>query len=308
VVSEFAGIGAAFELLGVPRYLVIPPIAAALWALVLFGSYRYAERAFLLLSCVFFAYPLAAILSGPDWGVVGRSLVIPQLSTDSGFLLLGVALIGTTVSPYMQFYAAASVVDRGVGPEQYRLCRLDAIIGALFACAISMTIIIATAAAIGGSGPLDSAAQAAQALRPVAGPHAELLFAVGLLGASALAAAVVPLSVSYALGEAIGVERSVSRRFSEARLFLGLFSAQILLGATVAMTPVNVIQLLIGTQVLQGLISPVVLVYLLILTNRRSLLGRAANGPILRTVATIIVVAVAAMSVLLLVRTVADLL
>ncbi|WEO92838.1 divalent metal cation transporter [Streptomyces sp. FXJ1.172] len=304
VVSEFAGIGAAFELLGVPKWAVIPPAAILLWSLVLFGSYRWAERIFLIMSLAFFAYPIAMILGHPQWGEVGKHLVVPHIEPNKSFILLAVALIGTTVSPYMQFYAAAGVVDRGAKPEDYRLIKLDAVIGAVFACIISLTIIIATAAAIGGTGPLDSAAQAAEALKPVAGQNAELLFAMGLIGASALAGAVVPLSASYAVGEAAGVERSVSRSFRDAPLFLGLFTAQIVLGAVVAMTPVNVIQLLIGTQVLQGLISPIVLVYLLVLTNRRSVLGAAANGPRYRIGATVVVVGVAAMSTILLVQTV----
>jgi Mn2+/Fe2+ NRAMP family transporter len=303
VVSEFAGIGAAFELLGVPRWAVIPPAAVLLWSLVLFGSYRWAERIFLVMSLAFFAYPVAMVLGHPHWGAVGSHLVVPHFRASQGFVLLAVALIGTTVSPYMQFYAAAGVVDRGAKPEDYRLIRADAVLGAVFACVISLTIIIATAAAIGGTGPLRSAAQAAEALRPFAGHGAELLFALGLIGASALAGAVVPLSASYAIGEAAGVERSVSRSFRDAPLFLGLFTAQIVLGAAVALTPVDVIKLLIGTQVLQGLISPIVLVYLLVLTNRRALLGPAANSPRYRIAATAVVVGVAAMSTVLLVQT-----
>jgi Mn2+/Fe2+ NRAMP family transporter len=204
----------------------------------------------------------------------------------------------------MQLYTAAGVVDRGIGPEEYRLERIDAVGGAIFGDVIAMFIIIATAAVIGGHGPLTSARQAAEALRPVAGSAAELLFAVGLLGASALAGAVVPLSTSYAISEAVGVERSVSRRFREAPLFLGLFTFQVIVGAAVALTPVNLIRLLIGTQVLQGLITPVILVFILILANRRSVLGPAANGPIFRIVATTSVVAVAGLSTLLLAETV----
>jgi Mn2+/Fe2+ NRAMP family transporter len=303
VVSEFAGIGAAFELIGVSRYAVIPVAAVAIWALVLFGSYRYAERIFLVLSLAFFAYPVAAILARPHWGKVADDLVLPHFAASSTFLLLGVALIGTTVSPYMQLYAAAGVVDRGVGPDEYPSARLDAISGAIFACVIAMTIIIATGAVIGGHGPLQSAKQAAEALRPVAGSGAELLFAIGLLGASALAGAVVPLSSSYAISEAVGVERSVSRRFTEAPLFLGLFTSQLVLGAAVAMTPVNLIKLLIGTQVLQGIVTPVVLVYILVLANSRDVLGAAANGPIRRAAATLVVFAISAMSLLLLGQT-----
>ncbi len=308
VVSEFAGIGAAFELFGVSRYLVIPIFAVVIWALVLFGSYRYAERIFLVFSLAFLAYPVAAVLARPDWSQVGANLVFPHFLASSDFILLGVALIGTTVSPYMQLYAAAGVVDRGAGPEDYPNARIDAISGAVFACVISITIIIATGATIGGQGPLDSAEQAAEALRPVAGSSATLIFAFGLLGASALAGAVVPLSSSYAISEAVGVERSVSRSFRQAPLFLGLFTFQVFLGAAVALTPVNLISLLIGTQVLQGVVAPIVLVYILILSNRRSVLGAAANGRVFRAAATIAVVAVAAMSVLLLGQTLLGLL
>jgi Mn2+/Fe2+ NRAMP family transporter len=304
VVAEFAGIGAAFELVGISRYAVVPVFALLIWALVLFGSYRYAERIFLVFSLAFLAYPIAAVLGRPDWGQVGANLVFPHFVASKDFVLLGVALIGTTVSPYMQLYAAAGVVDRGAGPDDYRATRFDAVSGALFACVISMTIIVATGATIGGQGPLDSAAQAAQALRPVAGSGATLLFAAGLLGASALAGAVVPLSSSYAISEAVGVERSVSRRFREAPLFLGLFTFQVVLGAAVALTPVNLIQLLIGTQVLQGVVAPIVLTYILILANRRSVLGAAANGPVMRIVATVVVIAVGGMSVLLVGQTV----
>jgi Mn2+/Fe2+ NRAMP family transporter len=299
VVSEFAGIGAAFELVGVSRYLAIPIFAGLIWALVLFGSYRYAERIFLMFSLAFLAYPVAALLSHPHWSEVGANLVWPHFIASREFVLLGVALIGTTVSPYMQLYAAAGVVDRGATPDNYRSTRIDAITGAVFACLISITIIIATAATIGGQGPLDSAEQAAQALRPVAGPGAELLFAIGLLGASALAGAVVPLSSAYAISEAIGVERSVSRRFREAPLFLGLFTVQVILGAACALTPVNLIKLLIGTQILQGIVAPILLTYILILANRRSVLGPAANGPLFRAGATIAITAFAGMSLLL---------
>jgi Mn2+/Fe2+ NRAMP family transporter len=304
VVSEFAGIGAAFGLLGVSRYIIIPVAAVALWALVVFGSYRYAERIFLVMSLAFLAYPIAAVLGHPDWKAVGLNLVVPHFEFTKSYLLLGVALIGTTVSPYMQLYAAAGVVDKGADAADYPRARIDAISGAVFACIVSVTIIVATAAVIGGRGPLTSAAEAARALRPVAGAGAEALFALGLIGASALAGAVVPLSSAYAISEAVGVERSVSRRFTEARLFLGLFTVQVLIGASLALTHVNLITLLIGTQVLQGIVTPVILVYILILTSRRSVLGEAANGPVFRAVTGVCVAGVSAMSLLLLGTTV----
>jgi Mn2+/Fe2+ NRAMP family transporter len=304
VVSEFAGIGAAFGLLGVSRYIIIPIAAVAIWALVLFGSYRYAERIFLVMSLAFLAYPIAAVLGHPDWAQVGVNLAVPHFEFSKPYLLLGVALIGTTVSPYMQLYAAAGVVDKGADPADYPRARIDAISGAIFACIVSITIIIATAAAIGGKGPLTSAAEAAKALRPVAGSAAEGLFALGLIGASALAGAIVPLSSAYAISEAVGVERSVSRRFTEARLFLGLFTVQVIIGASLALTHINLITLLIGTQVLQGIVTPVILVYILILTNRRRLLGKAANGRVFRVAAGVCVTGISAMSLLLLGSTV----
>ena len=301
VVSEFAGIGAGLELFGLSRYYTVPIAAIGIWGLVMFGSYRYAERVFLVLGLIFFTYPIAAILGHPNWHQVVSNTFIPHFVASQDFVLLGVALVGTTITPYMQLYGAAGVVDRGIGPGEYRYERIDAVGGAIFANVISFFIIVATAAAIGGHGPLTSAKEAAQALRPVAGSAAEALFGLGLLGASALAGAVVPLSTSYAISEALGVERSVSRRFSEAPLFLGLFTAQIVFGAAVALTPVNLIRLLIGTQVLQGLITPVILIFILIMANRESVLGAARNGRVFRKVAFLAVAGVGSFSMLLVV-------
>jgi Mn2+/Fe2+ NRAMP family transporter len=305
VVSEFAGIGAALELLGVSKFLSVPVAAVAIWALVMFGSYRYAERLFLVLSLVFVTYPIAAILGHPKWGQVGTDTVLPHFVGSKAFILLGVALIGTTITPYMQLYVAAAVADKGIGPEEYRYERVDTVAGAITGNVVSCFIIIATGAAIGRFGiPLASAHDAAQALRPVAGTAAVDLFGLGLLGASMLAAAVVPLSTAYAVSEALGVERSVSRTFAEAPLFLSLFSGQIVVGAMVALLPGNLVSLLIDTQTLNGLITPVILVFILVLANRRRLLGDASNGPVFRVVATICVAAVATMAATLVVQTV----
>ncbi|AEA22323.1 natural resistance-associated macrophage protein [Pseudonocardia dioxanivorans CB1190] len=304
VVSEFAGIAAGMQLLGVSRYISVPIAAAAIWGLVIFGSYRYAEKIFLVLSMAFLAYPIAAILAHPDWAEAGAQLALPHFVASKDFLLLGVALIGTTITPYMQFYVAAAVADRGIGPADYPRERVDTVVGSIFADVISIFIIIATAAAITTRAPLDSAAQAATALEPVAGRFAGQLFGLGLLGASALAAAVVPLSTSYAVAEAVGVESSVSRSFRQAPLFLGLFTGQIVLGAAIALIPGNLIELLVQAQVLNGIITPILLAYVLILANRRSVLGNAANGPVFRAIATACVVVVAALSATVLVQTI----
>lgn len=304
VVSEFAGIAAAFELLNISRYLSVPIAAIVIWGLVMFGSYRYVERVFLLLTIPFLAYPIAALLGRPKWTQVGSNTVVPHMLGNRSFLVMVVALIGTTITPYMQLYQAAAVVDRGTGKDDYRSARKDAITGALFSNFISMAIIIATAATIGGTGALSSAKQAALALEPLVGGGATALFAIGLLGASCLAAAVVPLSTSYAISEAVGVERSVSSRFREAPLFLGLFTGQIIIGALIALLPGNLISLLINTQVVNGLIAPVFLTFILVLANRRSVLGDAANKPAYRALATVCVATVGVLALAVVVITV----
>ncbi len=202
MVTEFGGIATSFELFNVSRYISVPIAAVAIWSLVLFGSYRYAERIFLLLTVVFIAYPIAAVLAHPNWHQVAVNTVWPHFEASKSFLLLSVALIGTTITPYIQLYEAGAVVDKGVKPENYHFQRVDAITGAVLAALVAMSIIIATGATIGGTGPLTSATTAAEGLKPVAGAFATTLFGLGLLGASALAAAVVPLSTSYAVAEA----------------------------------------------------------------------------------------------------------
>jgi NRAMP (natural resistance-associated macrophage protein)-like metal ion transporter len=305
VVSEFAGVAAALQLFHVSRYISIPIAALGVWSLVVFGTYRRAERLFLVLSLAFLAYPVAAILSHPNVGQAFSQLAVPHFVFNKEFLFLGVALIGTTITPYMQFYIAGAVPDKGIGPEDYPKERLGTIIGSIQANIISMFIIIATAAAITTRAPLASAATAAQALKPVAGQFAGQLFGIGLLGASALAAAVVPLSTSYAVSEAVGAERSVGKTFKEAKIFIGLFTFQIIVGAIIALLPSNLMQTLINTQVLNGVIAPILLIYILKLANKRSLLGDAANGKIFKTVATICVVVIAALSLFVTITTVA---
>ncbi len=304
VVSEFAGIGAAMEIFGVSRYISVPISAAVIFSVVVLGSYRRAERVFLLLSLVFLAYPISMVLADPDWGQVATNTLWPHFVDSQAFLFLAVAIIGTTITPYMQLYQAAAVADRGIGPDEYPAERIDTIAGSIFANLIAMSIIIATAATIGGSGPLQSAGEAAKALEPVAGAGAETLFAIGLLGASLLAAAVVPLSTAYGVAEAVGAERSVSRRFREAPLFLGLFTAQVVIGAAVALVPGNLIDLLITMQILNGVITPVILTFILILANRTSVLGEAANRPRFKFVATICVAVVSVLAAVVLALTI----
>jgi Mn2+/Fe2+ NRAMP family transporter len=299
-VSEFAGVGAAMEILGVSRYIAVPIAAVVLWALTVLGSYSKAERIFLVLSLAFLAYPIAAILGHPNTKQVFSNLLWPHFPHTAEFAVLAVALIGTTITPYMQFYVASAVVDKGITPAAYAKERVDTVMGAIWSDVVAVFIIIATAAAIGGTGPLQTAKDAAAALTPVVGSAAPYLFAFGLLGAALLAAAVVPLSTSYAIADAAGAPRSVSNSLREAPLFYGLFTVQIVLGAAIALAPGNLVSLVINAQVLNGFITPVLLTYVLILANRRSVLGDAVNGSRFRVVAAVCVAVVAVLSFLVL--------
>ena len=304
-VSEFAGIGASMEIFGVSRYIAVPIALVVLWCVVVLGNYSKAERIFLVMGLVFIAYPIAAFLAHPDAKEVFSNLALPHFVASKSYLFLVVALIGTTITPYMQFYVASAVADKGVTPDKYPDERKDTVTGAVLSDVVSIFIIIATAAAIGGTGALSSVREASEALRPVAGAGAASLFAFGLLGASLLAACVVPLSTAYAISETVGVERSVSRRLREAPLFYGLFTAQVVIGAAIALLPGNAVALVVNAQVLNGFITPCLLTYVLILANRRSVLGGAANGPKFRVLATVCVGVVAVLSATVLVQTVA---
>jgi NRAMP (natural resistance-associated macrophage protein)-like metal ion transporter len=306
-VSEFAGVGAAMEIFGVSRFISVPIAAVFVWALTVLGSYSRAERLFLILTLAFLAYPVAAFLGHPNGHEVLTNLVSPHFPASHAFLVLAVALIGTTVTPYMHFYDASAVVDKHITPANYPSERIDSVSGSIWSNIVSIFIIIATAAAIGGSGPLQSAQQAAEALRPAVGPAAPALFAAGLLGASLLAASVVPLSTSYAVADAIGAPRSLSASLRQARLFYGIFTAQVVVGAAVALAPGNLVALVVNTQVLNGVITPLLLTYILILANRSSVLGAAKNGPIFKSVATLCVTVVGLLSFVVLIQTVFDL-
>ncbi|HEX7973611.1 MAG TPA: Nramp family divalent metal transporter [Anaerolineales bacterium] len=281
VVTEFVGIGAAADLLGISKYIAIPLAAALLWYLVIYGTYQWVERIFLFITLVFFAYPVAAVLAKPDWGAVLRGAFIPTIRFDSGYLALLVGLIGTTVTPFMQLFQQSSMVERSVARLHYGPERVDAYFGAVFSNLMSISMMVATAATlyVAGSRDLSSAADAAKALEPVVGRFAEGLFSVGLFGASMLAAAVLPLATAYGVSEAFGLPKGVSLDFRRARLFFGLFTAMLVLGAVGAMVPgLPIIQWLLWVQVLNGALLPVILVFILRLTDDPRLMGPLKNS------------------------------
>ena len=281
--TEFLGVAAAAEMFGLSRWLAVPIAAVGLWALLLYGNYFTAERVFLAMTLVFVAYPIAAVLAHPDWSAILHGATVPSLGSDPQYLVLIVALVGTTITPYQQLFQQSAVVEKGVGPRHYAGERLDAYIGAVVGNLIWLFVIVATAATLRPAGITDiaSAGDAARALEPLAGGAASGLFAIGLLGASLLAGAVVPLATAYSVSEAFGFRKGFGLDYRRAPMFYGLFTALIAFGALVALLPsAPIISLLVGIQVFNGLLLPIVLGFILVLAGDRRLMGALGNTPV----------------------------
>jgi NRAMP (natural resistance-associated macrophage protein)-like metal ion transporter len=310
-VSEFLGIAASVQVftgdVNTPFvYLVVPLAGLVLWWLVIKGSYRRVEKVFLVMSLGFLAYIPAAFAAHPAWGEVGKQIVLPRLSSDSGYLITAVALVGTTISPYMQFFVQSSVADKGIHAGDYFYEQLDIFSGTIFAMLIAGFVVIATGATLFvHNRPVHSAIDAAFALEAFAGQYASLLFGLGLFGASLLAAAVLPLSTAYGICEAFGFERGVSRSFSEAPVFQSIFTGLIVLGVLITLIPgLPIIQVLIVLQDLNAAMLPILLVFIILLVNNRRLMGKHVNGLIFNIISWATVVVITILIVLLLVSTI----
>ena len=309
IISEFVGIAQASELFGIPRYFTIPVTAGLIWWLVVKGTQKRVERVFLIMSLVFFGYVFSAFLAKPDWNQVGTEFVNPGFSLETGYLFMVIAIIGTTITPFMQVFVQSSVVEKRMDEEDLPLARADVIFGTLFACMIAAFIVISTAATLHEQGvtEIDSAATAAESLTPIAGVYAKYLFGVGLFGAAMLAMGVLPLATAYSVSEALGFEKGLSRSFREAPIFLGIFTALILIGAFVALLPgIPQIKLLIFTQCVNGLLLPFLLVAIVSLANNEEIMGEHKNSRIFNIFAWTITIIVSALSLLLLGTTFVD--
>jgi Mn2+/Fe2+ NRAMP family transporter len=302
-ISEFVGIGAALNLAGIPFQVSVPIAAAAVWLLVVRGSYKVAERVFVLMTIPFFAYPVAAVLAHPHWLSVGKAVVAPHFQLSSGYLFLFIATAGTTITPFMQLYVQSAVVERGIGTDELNAERAEVVSGSIFANLVASFIIIATGATlfVHGHRTVNNAADAARALEPFAGRFAEALFAVGLLGASLLAAAILPVTAAYVIAETFGFEKGISHRAREAPVFVGVITVLIAIGTLVAVIPgVPVITLLVAVQVVNGVLLPITLFFVWRLAANRELMGDYANGRTFNVLAGATVLATSTLSVLLL--------
>ena len=287
IVSEFIGIASALQLFNIPSWIGAPVVGLAVWFLIARGSYSRVEKVFLVLTVAFLAYIVAAFMAQPDWGQVATSTVVPTIHFNGVFLTTLIAAVGTTISPYMQFYVQSAVVERGVTMRDYKYQRLDVYTGSAFSIIIAFFIIVATGATIyndsiahGGNGvALQSAADAATSLRPFLGDFAQYIFALGLLGASFLAAGVLPLTTCYSVTEALGLENGVSKSWKEAPAFWGLFTGLIAISVLIAMIPnLPVVSILVNLYALNGILLPIILFAILRLVNNKELMGKYTNG------------------------------
>ena len=310
-ISEFIGVAASVQVLANDQhtpliYLIVPLCGLALWWLVSRGSYRRVEKVFIIISLGFLAYIPAAFAAHPNWQMVGKQTILPLFNMDSSYWPTTAALVGTTLSPYMLFYIQSAVADKGIQASEYVYEKVDVYSSTIFANIISAFMIIATGATLFFSHtPVNTAADAAFALRAFAGPYASLLFGLGLFGASLLAGAVLPLTTAYGICEAFGFERGVSRSFKEAPVFQTLFTGLIILGVIVALIPgLPFIQVLIILQDVNAIMLPILLVFIVLLINNRRLMGKRVNGRTLNIISWITIVVITCLIVLLLLTTV----
>ncbi len=279
-ISEFAGVAASLEIFGVSKYLSVPLSAFFVWWLVVKGSYKSVEKAFLVACLFYISYIISGFLVGPDWDQIRTEFFTPTLRFEPGFLTMAVGVVGTTIAPWMQFYLQSSVVDKGLKPEDYQYARADVIFGSVIVNVVAFFIVMLCAVTIFQAGiKIETAKDAALALAPLAGKYCTWLFAFGLLNASLFAASILPLSTAYTICEAFGWESSLDRKFAEAPQFYGLYSLMILLGAGVILFPgVPLIPIMFYSQVINGVLLPFILIFMIILVNDRKIMGNYTNG------------------------------
>ena len=299
--AEFAGVASASEIFGLSRYVAVPGAAVLVWLVVTRGSYRVAEKVFLVACLAYLAYPISGFLARPDWSKVVAATLVPQWSFQGDYLLMLIAIVGTTIAPWMQFYQQAAVVDKGLTSKDYAYTRLDVLVGCMFAIIVVFFIMVTCASTIHANGlRVETVEDAAQALRPLAGKYCAGLFAFGLLNASLFAASILPLATAYQIAEGLGWERGLDRTFAEAPEFYTIYNTFIVLGAGLVLIPqAPLLQIMYFSQVLNGLVLPAVLVFMLILINKTDLMGRYRNSPLYNGIAWICVLLVSLLALYL---------
>ena len=305
--SEFAGIASGMEMFGVSKYLSVPVAAVTVWLLVIGGSYKSVQKVFLALSCVFVTYAVAAFMAEPSWENALTSTVVPQVVNDQSFVSLVIAMIGTTIAPWMMFFTQSNVVEKGTTAKDLFSTKVDAVSGTIAACLVAWFIIVTTATVLFPQGvEIEIAADADRSLAPFAGQYAEALFAIGLIAASFLAACVLPLTTSFVICEAFGWEAGVSFKWKEAPLFKSIFTFVIAFSAVIVLVPnINLLGIMLTAQFVNGIILPVLLVFMAIISADKRIMGTFRSRPVSRAliwltvaIVTVLTVALLAMQIL----------
>ena len=296
---EFAGIAASMEIFGVSKYISVPAGAIFVWWLVVKGNYKSVEKAFLL-ACVFYlSYIISGFLVHPSWPAIGAASVTPSIHFDPGMLTMAVGIVGTTIAPWMQFFLQSSIVDKGLKAESYKYARIDVIFGSITVNVVAFFIIMLCAVTLFQNGlKIETAKDAALALAPLAGSYASMLFAFGLLNASLFAASILPLSTAYTICEAFGWESSLDTKFVEAPQFYGLYSLMIFMGAAIILLPnVPLISIMYYSQVINGILLPFILIFMLLLINDKQIMGDYINSRLMNIISWITVIILIGLSV-----------
>jgi NRAMP (natural resistance-associated macrophage protein)-like metal ion transporter len=300
-ISEFAGIAASLEIFGISKYLSVPICAVFVWLLIVKGSYKTVEKVFLVACMVYVSYPLAAFMAGPKWDLVLKATLTPTFKSDSAYVMTLIGIIGTTIAPWMQFYQQSAVVEKGITAEQYAFTRLDVIIGCVLAIVVAFFMMVACASTIHVQGlKIETAADAALALKPLVGQYASSLFAFGLFNASLFGACILPLSTAFYICEGMGWESGVDKDFRKAPQFFWLFTIIIIISALIILIPnAPLIFIMYISQVVNGAVLPFVLIFMQLLINDKRLMGRYVNGPVFNGIAWITVVIMVLLTLLM---------
>ena len=306
VVSEFAGVAAGMEVFGINKFISVPLAAVLVWWMVVKGTYRSVEKAFLI-ACVFYiSYIITGIIVKPNWGYVFKQFLNPRLNLHPPEMTMVIGLVGTTIAPWMQFYLQASIVEKGIKIEEYKFARFDVVMGAVAVHIVAFFIILVCAETLFKSGVrIETAKDAALSLKPLAGKYCTYLFAFGLVNASLFAASILPLSTTYLICEGLGWEVGIDKKFVEAPQFYGFYSLIIFLGAGIVLYPnFPLIPIMYFSQVINGMVLPFILIFMLLLINDKKLMGDHTNGPLFNVITWITTIVMIGFTLLLLVRTI----
>ena len=303
VLAEFSGIAVSAGIFGVPRLIALPAAALFVWLLVVKGNYKSVEKVFLLASSLYLSYIVAGYLSNPDWGLAAKSLLVPQITPSTAYITMVIGMVGTTIAPWMMFYIQSSVVEKGISLKNLKYSKIDAIFGAIVVNIVAFFIVLACATTIFTTGvEVNNVADVAQALVPLAGQYASILFAFGFLNASLFAASILPLSTAYYVCESLGFEAGVSKSFREAPIFHGLYLGLIILAVIIIMIPsVPLLSILFLSQVANGILLPFILILMLFIINDRKIMGEHVNSKLFNYIAWATVIIVMSLSITLLI-------